>query len=177
MEKICGLWYDNCEQDFMSIELLKQFAKLLKQIVPQASSKELKETKEAVTKLKRRVKAFTKELERASERTAGAINNLGYETLEDQRNYLLSNLDEKKFPKSTMKKKTSKSELDVEKLDYYETARQLTLIDHYLLKRITNSEFFSVAWEKKSKDTEAPNIVNFIARFNQVPRSFWISVF
>jgi len=63
--------------------------------------------------------------------------------------------------------------LDIEKLDCCETARQLTLIDHYLLKRITNSEFFSVAWEKKSKDIEAPNIVNFIARFNQV--SSWVT--
>jgi len=173
--KVCELWFDNCRQDFVSLEVMAEFNQLLKQMTTPSTSKELKEVKDAAKKLKRRAKSFMRELQKTPPKTpagggtGGVLNPLFFETMDEQRNYLLSNLEEKKFPKPAMsKRKSTKSELDIEKLDYCETARQLTLIDHYLLKKVTNSEFFSVAWEKKSKDIEAPNIVNFIARFNQV---------
>jgi len=52
-------------------------------------------------------------------------------------------------------------------------ARQLALIDSELFKKITRSEFASIAWTKPDKQIKTPNIVEMTLHFNQV--SLWVS--
>eukprot|EP00005_Dracoamoeba_jomungandri_P013821 CAMPEP_0174269374 /NCGR_PEP_ID=MMETSP0439-20130205/40767_1 /TAXON_ID=0 /ORGANISM="Stereomyxa ramosa, Strain Chinc5" /LENGTH=1270 /DNA_ID=CAMNT_0015358109 /DNA_START=6 /DNA_END=3818 /DNA_ORIENTATION=+ len=58
-------------------------------------------------------------------------------------------------------------------LDSIEIARQLTLIEYQLYKSIRPKECVGQAWTKKvTRDKEAANIMNMIARFNSVSR--WV---
>src|SRR5690348_1364333 len=59
-------------------------------------------------------------------------------------------------------------------LDPTEVARQLTLIESGLYRRINPQECLGQAWTKTATRTEkAPNIMAMIARFNQVSR--WVA--
>jgi hypothetical protein len=52
-----------------------------------------------------------------------------------------------------------------------EMARQITLIDHSLLKAIKPGEFLGLGWMKADKDQRSPHILAMIANFNRV--SHW----
>ncbi len=52
-------------------------------------------------------------------------------------------------------------------------ARQLTLIEYCLFRRVRPYEFLNQAWSKKDKESRAPRLLAFIARFNVVSR--WVS--
>jgi hypothetical protein len=54
-----------------------------------------------------------------------------------------------------------------------ELARQLTLIEYELYKKIKPWECLNQSWAKKDKETRAPNILAMIQRFNQV--SNWVA--
>eukprot|EP01114_Cavostelium_apophysatum_P003195 TRINITY_DN1296_c0_g1_i3.p1 TRINITY_DN1296_c0_g1~~TRINITY_DN1296_c0_g1_i3.p1 ORF type:complete len:979 (+),score=384.94 TRINITY_DN1296_c0_g1_i3:893-3829(+) len=54
-----------------------------------------------------------------------------------------------------------------------EIARQMTLIEDNLYKSIKPWEFFGQAWTKKDKETNSPNILAMIQRFNKV--SGWVT--
>ena len=58
-------------------------------------------------------------------------------------------------------------------LDHLEVARQLTLIDKDLFRRIGPMEYTGLAWSKKHLQHKANNIIGMIARFNQV--SYWVA--
>eukprot|EP00026_Physarum_polycephalum_P004864 Phypoly_transcript_04888.p1 GENE.Phypoly_transcript_04888~~Phypoly_transcript_04888.p1 ORF type:complete len:490 (+),score=76.11 Phypoly_transcript_04888:570-2039(+) len=49
-----------------------------------------------------------------------------------------------------------------------EIARQLTLIDNDLLRRVTPLELVNQRWTKSGKEKNAPNVLAVIERFNQV---------
>lgn len=49
-----------------------------------------------------------------------------------------------------------------------EVARQLTLIDFEIFKKIHPTEFVDKAWAGKQKETKAPNVLALIERFNKV---------
>jgi len=48
----------------------------------------------------------------------------------------------------------------------------MTLIDFEIYQKIRPWEFMNSAWTKKNKETDAPNIIKFIYRFNEV--SLWV---
>eukprot|EP01133_Synstelium_polycarpum_P017494 gene17494-20872_t len=58
-------------------------------------------------------------------------------------------------------------------LDTTEVARQLTLIESDLYRRIESKECLGQAWNKNDKEDRAANIVAFIRRFNAV--SIWVA--
>ncbi|EFA85873.1 Ras guanine nucleotide exchange factor [Heterostelium album PN500] len=58
-------------------------------------------------------------------------------------------------------------------LDTTEIARQLTLIESELYRKIESKECLGQSWNKQNKDELAPNIVAFIRRFNAV--SNWVA--
>ena len=62
----------------------------------------------------------------------------------------------------------------MEDLDPTEIARQLTLIEWNLFRRIAPKELLSLSWSKKDKEFRSPNVLKMIARFNEV--SNWICV-
>lgn len=72
-----------------------------------------------------------------------------------------------KLPKSIVPK-SKKFTLD--ELDAVELARQLTLMDYELFQKIRPSEFNNLSWTRKTKDTDAPNLLRMINRFNEVNR-------
>lgn len=49
-----------------------------------------------------------------------------------------------------------------------ELARQLTLIDFEMFKKIPSEEYFSLGWMKESKEWSSPNIAQLISRSNTV---------
>ncbi|CAG0916107.1 unnamed protein product, partial [Notodromas monacha] len=54
-------------------------------------------------------------------------------------------------------------------------AEQLTLMDFSLYREITGDELYSCGWaDQKYKHAKAPNVMNFIERFNQT--AYWVSV-
>ncbi|EGC38273.1 hypothetical protein DICPUDRAFT_53443 [Dictyostelium purpureum] len=65
------------------------------------------------------------------------------------------------------------SEVSFKDLDPTEVARQLTLFESDLFRKIGAKECLGQAWNKQDKEEKAPNIVNFIKRFNQV--SSWVA--
>jgi hypothetical protein len=58
-------------------------------------------------------------------------------------------------------------------IDPLEIARQLTLIDHRLLQKITPKEFLNQSWTKEKKESLAPGITQCTKRFNQI--SYWVA--
>ncbi|GAM23342.1 hypothetical protein SAMD00019534_065170 [Acytostelium subglobosum LB1] len=58
-------------------------------------------------------------------------------------------------------------------LDTTEVARQLTLIESEMYRKIESKECLGQSWNKPNKDELAPNIVAFIRRFNAV--SVWVA--
>lgn len=167
-------WLTHFPNDFKQPELVERMSALVTRLkdAPLSSNIPLglkEEFTRSISNLREHLKLAKRQHKYAMAQHT-IIRHMFYQTPYDIAHYVLSNLDEKKFPKPQLKKGKSgkSSELSLEKLEPVETARQLTLIDHYLLKRIKSAEFFNVGWEKRNKDTDAPNIVNFIARFNQV---------
>eukprot|EP01135_Chromosphaera_perkinsii_P009933 Nk52_evm26s1967 gene=Nk52_evmTU26s1967 len=61
---------------------------------------------------------------------------------------------------------------DLLDINHEELARQLTLIEYNLFKRIGPMEYAGLAWSKKHLQHKAANILNLIGRFNQV--SYWV---
>lgn len=57
--------------------------------------------------------------------------------------------------------------------DPLEVARQLTLIEQDLYRRIENKECLNQAWNKPDKEEKSPHIVAMIKRFNLV--SVWVA--
>lgn len=49
-----------------------------------------------------------------------------------------------------------------------EVARQLTLIESELYRAVKPSELVGQTWSKQHKETEAPNVLALVRRFNQV---------
>ena len=70
-----------------------------------------------------------------------------------------------KLPKSIIPRGKN---FGLDDLDPVEIARQLTLIDYELFQRIRPSEFNNLAWTKKNKEVDAPNLIRMIRRFNDV---------
>eukprot|EP01028_Stygiella_incarcerata_P011015 TRINITY_DN6010_c0_g1_i2.p1 TRINITY_DN6010_c0_g1~~TRINITY_DN6010_c0_g1_i2.p1 ORF type:complete len:754 (-),score=210.62 TRINITY_DN6010_c0_g1_i2:256-2301(-) len=68
-----------------------------------------------------------------------------------------------KIPKSIFS-----PELDLFDIDEEEVARQLTLVQHDLLKRISPSEFFDQAWTKPKLRHRCANLIQFIQYFDRV---------
>lgn len=66
-------------------------------------------------------------------------------------------------------KKKSKNILDWPAL---EVARQITLIDFNIFKKIEPKECLNQAWNSKNRETQAPNIAQMIKRFNKL--SNWV---
>eukprot|EP01119_Soliformovum_irregulare_P018470 TRINITY_DN5675_c0_g1_i1.p1 TRINITY_DN5675_c0_g1~~TRINITY_DN5675_c0_g1_i1.p1 ORF type:complete len:967 (-),score=244.39 TRINITY_DN5675_c0_g1_i1:62-2962(-) len=54
-----------------------------------------------------------------------------------------------------------------------EAARQLTVIDYNIFKRITPKELSHQSWNKENAKEVAPNVVKMIERFNKV--SYWVA--
>jgi len=54
-----------------------------------------------------------------------------------------------------------------------EVARQLTLIEFDLFRRVAPKELLHQSWSREDKETLAPNIINVISRFNQV--TMWVT--
>ena len=52
-------------------------------------------------------------------------------------------------------------------------AKQITLLDFAVFKKIQEQELRGCAWTKKDKFTAAPNVVDFTRRFNHL--SFWVT--
>jgi hypothetical protein len=73
-------------------------------------------------------------------------------------------------PKSLIKTQKIVSILD---LDPLELARQMTLMDYDICKRIQAKEFLGLAWTKRDKDQRCPNLMLMISRFNLVSR--WLA--
>jgi hypothetical protein len=57
---------------------------------------------------------------------------------------------------------------DFEIEDLTETARQMTIIEFELYKKLCDWEFFNLAWTKKGCDIASPNITNLTQHFNHV---------
>eukprot|EP01113_Clastostelium_recurvatum_P004256 TRINITY_DN1187_c0_g1_i11.p1 TRINITY_DN1187_c0_g1~~TRINITY_DN1187_c0_g1_i11.p1 ORF type:complete len:1140 (-),score=277.83 TRINITY_DN1187_c0_g1_i11:153-3572(-) len=53
-----------------------------------------------------------------------------------------------------------------------EMARQLTLIEHDLYRKIPPKEFLGLSWQKADKEEKSPNLLKLIRQFNQVSR--WV---
>jgi len=65
----------------------------------------------------------------------------------------------------------------LEDVDAKEMARQLTLMDYELFQRIRPSEFNNLAWTRKTKEIDAPNLLCMIRRFNEVLPFFFFGFF
>eukprot|EP01088_Endostelium_zonatum_P017828 TRINITY_DN546_c0_g1_i1.p1 TRINITY_DN546_c0_g1~~TRINITY_DN546_c0_g1_i1.p1 ORF type:complete len:644 (-),score=159.88 TRINITY_DN546_c0_g1_i1:41-1972(-) len=59
-------------------------------------------------------------------------------------------------------------------LSSIEVARQLTIIDHSMFKKIRSEEILSQRWTKKTKEIKCPNVMAIIKRFNTV--TDWIAL-
>lgn len=70
------------------------------------------------------------------------------------------------------KSKTA-NDLKFKDFDPTEVARQLTIIESELYRKIESKECLNQAWNKEDKLEKSPNIVAFIKRFNQV--SSWVA--
>jgi hypothetical protein len=57
--------------------------------------------------------------------------------------------------------------------DPLEIARQITLIEYSVFKKITPKECFNLSWTKKTKEQTSPNIVELTKRFNDL--SYWFA--
>jgi hypothetical protein len=55
--------------------------------------------------------------------------------------------------------------LDIKALD---VARQLTLIDFGIFRKITPKELSHQSWNKENSKQNSPNVVRMIERFNEV---------
>jgi len=60
--------------------------------------------------------------------------------------------------------------MDIEPAD---AARQLTLLESAIFRRIAHTEFHHLNWKKEDGKKIAPNILKLVERFNQV--SYWVS--
>lgn len=60
-------------------------------------------------------------------------------------------------------------------LDFHptEVARQLTLLEHARFREIDRKELLRQAWNKSNSEVNAPRLVSYIKRFNQV--SYWVA--
>jgi hypothetical protein len=52
-------------------------------------------------------------------------------------------------------------------------ARELTMQEWEIFKRIAPREFLNQAWQRENKHVIAPNIIRMINRFNQI--SYWVA--
>eukprot|EP01080_Neovahlkampfia_damariscottae_P001247 gene1247-11336_t len=57
--------------------------------------------------------------------------------------------------------------------DPLEIARQITLIEYSIFRKITPKECFNLSWTKKNKEQTSPNIVELTKRFNDL--SYWFA--
>ncbi|KAF2075763.1 hypothetical protein CYY_002945 [Polysphondylium violaceum] len=71
------------------------------------------------------------------------------------------------------KNKNTVNDLKFKDFDPTEVARQLTIIESDLYRKIESKECLNQAWNKEDKLEKSPNIVAFIKRFNQV--SSWVA--
>jgi len=62
--------------------------------------------------------------------------------------------------------------LTFEDVHVLELARQLTLIEYDLYRKIFPKEFLSLSWQKPDKDIRSPNLLAMIRNFNQI--SGWV---
>lgn len=76
-----------------------------------------------------------------------------------------------KPPKAILPK--SKDTTDFLEWNPTEIARQITIIEYNIFRKITPKECFALGWNKKDKNIQSPNIVALIERFNVM--SAWIS--
>lgn len=56
----------------------------------------------------------------------------------------------------------------LESVEPLEIARQLTLMEYNLYKKIAPKELLSLSWQKEGKEEKSPNLLNLISHFNQV---------
>jgi len=76
-------------------------------------------------------------------------------------------------PEPIIPKVTSDRDFVVTEASPIEIARQLTLIEYNIYKKIRPSECLKQAWNKEGKEKNAPNILAMISRFNEV--SNWVA--
>lgn len=77
---------------------------------------------------------------------------------------------EGKPPPPLLPKSLGRKELQLLDIDALELARQITLAEYDIFRRISPTEFYRKAWEKKER---SPNINALINRFNQL--SYWVA--
>lgn len=73
-------------------------------------------------------------------------------------------------PPPILPKSMGKKELLLLDIEPLELARQITLAEYDIFRRISPSEFYRKAWEKKDR---APNVNALIVRFNLL--SYWVA--
>jgi len=74
---------------------------------------------------------------------------------------------------SAHKRTKSSARMSLLRLDPYDVAKELTLIDHEMLCAIKLSELTKTRWSGGSKKENAPQVLAFAKRFNQV--STWVA--
>jgi len=63
--------------------------------------------------------------------------------------------------------------MDIYSIEPEEIARQMTIVEHRIYKRIRSTELLNQAWNNKSLRHRSPNVLKLIHRFNQISK--WVS--
>jgi hypothetical protein len=84
---------------------------------------------------------------------------------------------QRKAPMPHLPKNVGAKSLSLRDFHPEEIARQLTLIEYSLYKKIKPWECLNQNWMKADKENKAPNIIGMITRFNEVCIAISISQF